>query len=106
MVAAYAGSGGSGMGGGTTVVYEYVVTFRERKELNEGEALEALETLWAMQYRLPGCMFAASGAINNKLGHTPGVHCHSTSGRLSQIIHKCHGARQLEAVAERQTTRK
>mmetsp|Transcript_10386 Transcript_10386/g.31278 ORF Transcript_10386/g.31278 Transcript_10386/m.31278 type:complete len:420 (-) Transcript_10386:692-1951(-) len=73
VVAAYAGSGGSGMGGGTTVVYEYVVTFRERKELNEGEALEALETLWAMQYRLPGCMFAASGAINNKLGHTPGA---------------------------------
>lgn len=106
VVAAYAGSGGSGMGGGKTVLYEYVVTFRERAELTEGEALEALETLWAMQYRLPGCMFAASGASNSKLGHASGAHCHSTSRHLWQFICKCHGARQLEAFVEPQTAHK
>ena len=39
----------------------------------EEVALAAIEALWALQFRLPGCLCAAQGATDSTLGHGTGA---------------------------------
>lgn len=39
----------------------------------EEAALAAIEALWALQFRLPGCLCAAQGVTDSALGHGTGA---------------------------------
>lgn len=58
---------------GQMAVFEYVVAFRLRDGCNEERGVAALEALWALQFRLPGCLYAAGGAVAPSLGHNCGA---------------------------------
>lgn len=84
---------------GQMAVFEYIMTFRLRDSSTEQQGLAALEALWSLQFRLPGCLYAAGGAVDPSLGHANGAVSHMLHMRFDSLA-EAQAFRQHDVVGE------
>lgn len=84
---------------GQMAVFEYIMTFRLRDGSTEQQGLAALEALWSLQFRLPGCLYAAGGAVDPSLGHANGAVSHMLHMRFDSLA-EAQAFRQHDVVGE------